>query len=102
MAGAGWIQSPGGRNSKGILDLKATRRTIFERLLAVASRFGRADTLDKYTGEEPPLRAELFSADQMEEHGKTLAVAHRLAPGPAPDRLLGRLAENESLLIEVC
>ena len=102
MAGAGWIRSPGGRNSKGILDLKATRRTIFERLLAVASRFGRADTLDKYTGEEPPLRAELFSADQMEEHGKTLAVAHRLAPGPAPDRLLGRLAENESLLIEVC
>ena len=86
MTGAGWIQSPGGRNSKGILDLKATRRTIFERLLAVASRFGRADTLDKYTGEEPPLRAELFSADQMEEHGKNLAgsEARDLLVDPVP------------------
>ena len=83
-------------------EVKASNRTIFERLLALATRFGHADTLDKYTGEEPPLRAELFSADQMEEHGKNLAVAHRLAPGPAPDRLLARLADNEGLLIEVC
>ena len=61
--------------------MKASKRTIFERLLALATRFGRADTFDKYTDEEPPLRSELFSADQMEQHGKNLAVAHRLAPG---------------------
>ena len=50
---------------------------------------------------EPPLRAELFSADQMEQHGKTLADSHTLSPGHAPDRLLTRLAENEGLLIGV-
>ena len=76
--------------------MKASKRTIFERLLALATRFGRADTFDRYTDEEPPLRSELFSADQMEQHGKTLAGAHRLAPGRAPDRLLARLAENEA------
>jgi cyclic beta-1,2-glucan synthetase len=50
---------------------------------------------------EPPLRAELFSADQMEQHGKTLADSHTLSPGRAPDRLLTRLTENEGLLIGV-
>ncbi|BAL24316.1 GH36-type glycosyl hydrolase domain-containing protein [Azoarcus sp. KH32C] len=52
--------------------------------------------------EEPPLRSELFSADQMELHGKALAASHRLAPGRAPDQLLGRLAANETALVEVC
>ncbi|MGZ5618472.1 MAG: cyclic beta 1-2 glucan synthetase, partial [Usitatibacter sp.] len=77
-------------------------RTIFERLLEAATRFARDDSLGKYADEEPPLRSELFSADQMEQHGKDLAVAHRLAPGRAPDQLLTRLAENEVVLVEVC
>src|SRR3990167_110685 len=47
------------------------------------------------------MRAELFSADQMEQHGKILAGSHELSPGHAPDRLLTRLAENEDLLIGV-
>ena len=50
---------------------------------------------------EPPLRSELFSADQMEQHGKTLAALHQLIPGQAPDQLLPRLAENEGVLIGV-
>ena len=48
--------------------------------------------------EEPPLRSELFSADQMAQHGKALAASHKLVPGRAPDRLLARLAANESAL----
>ena len=52
--------------------------------------------------EEPPLRAELFSADQMEQHGKALAASHLLASGRAPDQLLARLAANEATLVEVC
>ena len=50
----------------------------------------------------PPLRAELFGADQMEQHGKTLAAAHRLSAQRAPDRLLARLAENENVLLQAC
>ncbi len=52
--------------------------------------------------EEPPLRSDLFSADQMAQHGKALAASHKLAPGRAPDRLLARLAANESALVGVC
>ncbi len=54
------------------------------------------------TGIEPPLRAELFSANQMEQHGQTLAGSHQLQPGRPRDRLLSRLAENESVLIDAC
>jgi cellobiose phosphorylase len=49
---------------------------------------------------EPPLRSELFSSDQMEQHGRTLAGLHALRPDYPPDQLLARLAENESLLAE--
>ena len=51
---------------------------------------------------ELPLRSELFSADQMEQHGKTLALAHRLTPRRTRDPLLPRLAANENVLIDVC
>lgn len=56
--------------------------------------FGRPST------EEPPLRAELFSADRMEQHGVWLATTHRLTPIRVPNRLLLRLATNEKVLIE--
>ena len=52
--------------------------------------------------EEPPLRSELFSADQMEQHGKRLAAAHQLDPRRATDRLIARLADNESVLDGAC
>jgi cellobiose phosphorylase len=51
---------------------------------------------------EPALRAELFSIEQMEQHGVRLASAHRLAPGRLPDQLLSRLAANERMLIATC
>ncbi|MGB5776397.1 MAG: cyclic beta 1-2 glucan synthetase, partial [Sedimenticolaceae bacterium] len=50
--------------------------------------------------DEPPLRAELFSTDQMEQHGARHASAHSVTPRRVPDRLLARLAENESVLTQ--
>ncbi|MFA6473221.1 MAG: cyclic beta 1-2 glucan synthetase, partial [Candidatus Latescibacterota bacterium] len=55
----------------------------------------------KYACDEPPLRSELFSAEQMKQHGTILAGVHQLKPGRSRDRLLARLAENERLLLEV-
>src|SRR5664279_2096969 len=52
--------------------------------------------------DEPLLQAELFSADQMVQHGKELAATHKLIPGRVHDRLLTRLAENEAVLIDTC
>ena len=56
----------------------------------------------QYEGDAPPLRAELLSAEQMEQHGKILAGSHRLRSQRAPDQLLARLAENEGVLLETC
>jgi hypothetical protein len=52
-------------------------------------------------GDAPPLRSELFSAEQMKQHGRRLAGLHKLSLGRAPDQLLARLAENEDVLVGV-
>ncbi|HEY5029652.1 MAG TPA: hypothetical protein VIK39_14675, partial [Candidatus Angelobacter sp.] len=53
-------------------------------------------------GEEAPLRAELFSKEQMKQHGKSLAALHSVDLSRAPDQLLARLADNEKILNETC
>src|ERR1035438_1004769 len=80
--------------NKGNLKLKESSKAIVGSLLHLGnSRNGSG----KY-GDAPPLRAELFSAEQMKQHGRTLAGLHKLSPGRAPDQLLARLAGNESVL----
>ena len=53
-------------------------------------------------GDEPTLRGELFSAEQMELHGVLLARRHRLSPRSTSDRLLRRLDDNARVLAEAC
>ena len=70
------------------------------------SQFRRAFAYERPVAQAPanelPLRSELFSAEQMAQYGKTLALAHRLTPRRTRDQLLPRLAANESVLIDVC
>jgi cellobiose phosphorylase len=47
---------------------------------------------------EEPLISELYSTDQMEQHGRSLAASHQEAAKRTPDRLLARLADNEAVL----
>ena len=54
------------------------------------------------TAADVPLRAELFSAEQMERHGKTLAQTHHLSAAPGQDTLLLRLEDNEDKLQSAC
>ncbi|HJX30730.1 MAG TPA: hypothetical protein VJ624_02650, partial [Thermodesulfobacteriota bacterium] len=77
-------------------------KTIIENLPHLWARFRGNSLSQKLVGDEPPLRSELFSASQMEQHGKALAGSHKLGPGPGPDRLLTRLAENGGVLIGAC
>ena len=51
-------------------------------------------------GDEPPLRSELLSAEQMKLHGKNLAETHQLTNKKATEKLLERLTENEAVLIQ--
>ena len=52
-------------------------------------------------GDEPPLRAALFSREQLERHGTVLAGTHRLSGRRGANELLSRLGANEDLLIAV-
>src|SRR5476649_580761 len=54
----------------------------------------------KYTPEESPLRSEMFSSEQMKQHGKTLAGLHKLTKESSSPSLLTRLKENENVLLQ--
>ncbi len=42
----------------------------------------------------------MFGTEQMKQHGARLATAHRITTGKYPGLLLGRLTDNEAVLIE--
>ncbi|NTV29499.1 MAG: cyclic beta 1-2 glucan synthetase [Candidatus Omnitrophica bacterium] len=48
---------------------------------------------------ESPLRSELFSIGQMQQHGTTLAGLHKVTKERASQLLLTRLIENENVLL---
>jgi cyclic beta-1,2-glucan synthetase len=75
--------------------------TIIGSLRQLWTSFRGNSPARKRFGEESPLRSELFSTSQMEQHGKTLAIAHTLGVGHTPEQLLARLGENEDILHEV-
>src|SRR5688572_19760832 len=47
---------------------------------------------------ELPLRAELFSAEQLSRHAKALAGSHQVVTRDGSNRLLARLGQNEDIL----
>ena len=55
----------------------------------------------KHASDELLLRSELFSAKQMQQHGKTIAGTHKLSPGRTSNQLLARMADNENVLFDV-
>ncbi|MCW3090577.1 MAG: glycosyltransferase, partial [Ferruginibacter sp.] len=56
---------------------------------------------EKYADERPPLRSELFTEEQLENHARGLANKHILISEHPSEQLLKRLAENEKILLEV-
>jgi len=78
--------------------------SLFDRLKLKRLRaFRRRRTAARTQPEqEPALRSELFSAEQMERHGQILAGQHRLSPRSSANLLLARLDDNEAVLIHTC
>jgi len=81
--------------------MQSSVKIIGQSLLRLIARLGGTGPARKFAADEPPLRSELLSAAQMEQHGKTLADSHKLSHGRPRDRLLTRLAENEGILLGV-
>jgi cellobiose phosphorylase len=82
--------------------LKVSGKSILGVLPYLRATLRRNGFAKKFPGDEPPLRSELFSSEQMKRHGKTLAGSHKLGPRGVKDRLLSRLTENEEVLTGAC
>ena len=65
-----------------------------EALLSRVAKYGQARAFS----DEAPLRAEVFSLDQLVHHAKALAENHRVVTQRGSNRLLARLDENEQIL----
>ena len=76
-------------------------KTGLENFSPLRAILHRSVLTQKGAGKDAPLRSDLFSASEMEQHGRTLAAMHALGEGHAPERLLARLAANEAVLFEV-
>ncbi|MGE5848131.1 MAG: cyclic beta 1-2 glucan synthetase, partial [Ignavibacteria bacterium] len=82
--------------------MKVINPKINESLSLLRAQLNESSLNKKFANGESPLRSELFSADQMEQHGKILASTHTLVSEPQSNqKLLKRLAENEDFLCEV-
>ncbi len=82
-----------------MLDLKWTRGLFRERLERWQSRIG-VDGLFREFGDDLPLRSDLYSGAQLEQHAESLAGWHQIDPSGGPDRLLARLTANEKVLLK--
>ncbi|MEJ7645869.1 MAG: glucoamylase family protein [Chryseolinea sp.] len=74
---------------------------IDEILSPLLNHFQKESLARQEANEKPPLRSELFSTEQMEQHAQQLAANHQLSKTDAPELLLKRLAENEEILFDV-
>jgi len=81
--------------------MRGRTNTIDEILTPILNRFQKETFAREDVSEKPPFRSELFSTEQMEQHAQHLATTHQLSAKEAPELLLKRLAENETILFEV-
>ncbi len=81
--------------------INATTTTIEDLLSHLRAYFQKNSITRKDTDETPPLRSELFTKHQMEQHAESLALLHQLDYNQAPEQLIKRLSENEEVLTRV-
>jgi cellobiose phosphorylase len=83
-------------------DNESLRKALRDNLLDIKNALLPGSLRNGPASDELPLRAELFSALQMEQHGRVLANAHKLSSARGRDQLLSRLADNENVIIDAC
>ena len=77
-----------------VVNLASGRNLGLEALLSRVSEYVQARTPDQ----EPPLRGDVLSLDQLVLHARALAENHLVATRRGSNRLLARLGENEQIL----
>ncbi len=86
---------------------KKQQNDLFEMLPQAIAKF-KKNVIEPFfsigsngTDESLPLRAEIYTEEQLDQHAKALAKRHTLITKEPSEQLLKRLAENESILLEV-
>ncbi len=75
------------------------RTTKFEELISpLKPIFQKENFSHEDVKEKPPLRSELFTIEQLEQHAQQLANTHQISYKQAPEQLLKRLSDNEDIL----
>jgi cyclic beta-1,2-glucan synthetase len=73
-------------------------KRLFRRLRVLRRAASRGRSRAGRSVFDSPLRARLLGAEQMEVHGRSLALTHRVREPPATDRLIARLKANGAVL----
>lgn len=81
--------------------MEVSSKIIFRHLSQLMAHLQGGNSQNKHASDELLLRSELFSAKQMQQHGKTIAGSHKLSPGRTSNQLLTRMADNETVLFNV-
>ena len=87
---------------------KKQQKDLFEMLPQAIAKF-KKNVIEPFfsigsngtDNESLPLRAEIYTEEQLDQHARTLARRHTLITKEPSEQLLKRLAENESILLEV-
>ncbi len=75
--------------------------TSIDELLSPIKSYFQQEITHKDVQNKPPLRSELFSTEQMELHAQHLASIHSISYEHSTEKLLKRLADNETILYNV-
>ena len=81
--------------------MKVNATEIDQLLVPLTSYFKKDSFTRKEVNENPPLRSELYSKEQMEQHAQQLALSHTLSVKDSPELLLKDLSDNEEILFQV-
>ncbi len=81
--------------------MKIDNISIDELLSPIKSYFQNDNITHQDVQDKPPLRSELFSTEQMDLHAQHLASIHSINYEHSTEKLLTRLADNETILFHV-
>jgi len=77
------------------------KANVIDELLSPLRIYAKKDFTRQEVNENPPLRAELFSTEQMEQHAQQLAGHHAVSYNQSAELLLKELSDNEKILFQV-
>jgi len=80
--------------------MNVTSASVFDNLSRLRIGFQRGNSF-RDSNNQKPFRSELYSSEQMNQHGEVLARSHKLLKHKTSDLLLRKLFENEKTLLEV-